>query len=273
MAGPDPSEQMVGGLHILRAGQDDVGPAIVLLHYFGGSAQEWRPVMDCLAPAWSCIALDLPGFGQSPPLPTYTLDGMADVVEALIRSLKIREYMIAGHSMSGKIAVVIAARQPPGLRGLVLVAPSPPTPEPMDEEKRKQALQSHGLRSAAVATIEKITAHPLAPSEMEQQVSDNVGTSPGAWAWWLGDGSRVDVSDRIGRIEIPIIVVGGSADPVITPEVLKQDVILPLSGHIEKVVTADSGHLIPLEAPAVLAEAIRTFVVEIGQRAEQGSAG
>ena len=124
----------------------------------------------------------------------------------------------------------------------------------MDEENRITALKSHGLRSAALATLVKITAHPLAPDLLEEQVSDNVGTAPEAWAWWLADGSRIDVSDRIGHITVPIVVVGGSADPVITPEVLDHDVIRPLSGLIERVVTADSGHLIPLEAPDAIAE-------------------
>jgi pimeloyl-ACP methyl ester carboxylesterase len=41
---------------------------------------------------------------------------------------------------------------------------------------------------------------------------------------------------------------------------------VPLKAHIEKVVTADSGHLIPLEAPDVLTEAIDTFVIEGGPR-------
>jgi 3-oxoadipate enol-lactonase len=261
MTSPNLSELTIDGLHILKAGQDPSGLAIILLHYFGGSSREWRPVMERLATTRSCIAVDLPGFGDSPPLATYTLDGMADAVEALVRSLGLNEYLLAGHSMSGKIAAVIAARQPPGLRGLVLVAPSPPTPEPMEEAKRTMALKSHGLRSAALATVENITAHPLAQDLLEEQVSDNVGTSPEAWAWWLDDGSRVDVSDRVGHIEIPIIVVGGSADPVITPEILHQDVVMPLKACIEKVIMADSGHLIPLEAPDVLTEAIDTFPI------------
>jgi pimeloyl-ACP methyl ester carboxylesterase len=101
--------------------------------------------MDRLATTRSCIAVDLPSFRRSPPLATYTLDNMADAVEALVRSLGLNEYLLAGHSMSGKIAAVIAARRPPALRGLVLVAPSPPTPEPMDEAKRNRALNSQDL--------------------------------------------------------------------------------------------------------------------------------
>jgi pimeloyl-ACP methyl ester carboxylesterase len=273
MTDPSRSERVVGGVHILKAGPDGSRPTVILLHYFGGSLREWRPVMERLATARGCIAVDLPGFGQSPPLRTYTLDGMADVVETVVRSLKLREYVLAGHSMSGKISVVIAARRPPGLRGLVLVAPSPPTPEPMEEDKRSTALKSNGLRRAALSTLKTITAHPLAPDVLAEQVSDNVGTAPAAWTWWLADGSRVDVSDRIGRVEVPILVVGGSADPVITPEVLDHDVITPLKGRIEKVVMADSGHLIPLEAPDVLAQAIESFVVRLGHHADQDSAG
>jgi len=108
--------------------------------------------MDRLATTRSCIAVDLPGFGRSAPLATYTLDTMADAVEALVCSLGLNEYLLAGHSMSGKIAAVIAARRPPALRGLVLVAPSPPTPEPMDEAKRNRALNSHGSRRVVSQT-------------------------------------------------------------------------------------------------------------------------
>ena len=52
-------------------------PTLVFLHYFSGSAESWRYVVDVLSPQYRCIAIDLPGFGgcrmiNSPSIRSYS---------------------------------------------------------------------------------------------------------------------------------------------------------------------------------------------------------
>jgi pimeloyl-ACP methyl ester carboxylesterase len=89
------------------------GSPLVLLHGIGHHWQAWLPVLDRLAASHDVIALDLPGFGASPPLPAgtrYTAETMADAVEDFCGLLGVREPHVAGNSLGGYIALELAAR-------------------------------------------------------------------------------------------------------------------------------------------------------------------
>ena len=250
-----------GALHFVERGSRD--PALVLLHYFGGSARSWAPVIDRLGPAHRCIAPDLRGFGRSPPPPDgWTVHAAADDVLALIEARGVRDYVLVGHSMGGKIALDLAARRPPGLGGLVLVAPSPPTPEPMEAVARERLLRSHGDRGAAEETVRQMAMRALSPEAFERCIKDQLASSPAAWSWWLERGSREDLSSRIGRMLLPALVIASADDPVLPASVAEAEVMPHLADA--RLATLDrAGHLMPLEAPGDVAELIGSFVRSI----------
>ena len=214
-----------GALHVVERGRG--APALVLLHHFGGSSRSWAPVIDRLGPAHRCIVPDLRGFGRSPPPPPdgWTVDAAAGDVLALIEARGVRDYVLVGHSMGGKIALDLAARRPPGLGGLALVAPSPPTPEPMGAAVRERLLRCHGDRGAAEETVRQISVRALTPEVFECCVEDQLASSPGAWSWWLERGSREDLSSRIGRLLLPTLVIAGEGDPVLPASVAEGEVM------------------------------------------------
>lgn len=116
-------------LNVLESGSGSL--TLIFLHYFGGSALEWQAVMSQLSGQYRCLAIDLRGHGDSDaPATGYSVDTMADDVLAVIDLLHVQEFSLVGHSMSGKVALAVAARRPAGLRSLVLVSPSPPCRNP-----------------------------------------------------------------------------------------------------------------------------------------------
>ena len=239
-------------------------PALVFLHYYAGSSHDWDAVAARLSPDHRCAAADLRGFGDSPaPATGYAVDDSADDVAALVARLGLGgpagRYVLVGHSMGGKIAMALAARRPPGLAGLVLVAPSPPTPEPMSEESRARTLATYGDRDAAVATARRITVRPLAPAAFDQVVADSLRTSRPAWDAWMLEGTLENIADRMPRIDVPTLVVAGVTDPVMAHAMLEREVRDRIAGA-RMVDVPDVGHLIPYEAPAELAAAVRDFV-------------
>lgn len=243
------------GLHLVERGAH--GPALVFLHYFAGSARAWDGVVARLAGGYRCVAVDLRGHGASAaPRDDHTLADGADDVAAAIDRLAIGAYALVGHSMGGKIALALAARRPPGLGAVVLVAPSPPTPEPMTGAERERLLAAHGDRVEAAETARRIVARPLAPAARERVIEDNLRTAPSAWRAWLERGSREDVSAAMRGVAVPTLVLAGAADPVIPPELLAREVVARVRGA--RLVTLPGvGHLVPLEAPAAVAGAIR----------------
>jgi len=119
-------------------------PALIFLHYWGGSSRTWRIVIDRLGVWCRSIILDQRGWGASIATDgRYDLSVMADDVEAVARQLGLGRYVLVGHSMGGKVAQIVAARRPKELVGLVLIAPAPPTPMPVPETVRAGMLQSY----------------------------------------------------------------------------------------------------------------------------------
>ena len=229
-------------------------PAFVFLHYFGGSHRSWSEVVARL-PAGRCITPDLRGFGDSEASDGYSVDDHADDVAALVDEMGLGNYVLVGHSMGGKIALALAARRPKELQRLVLIAPSPPTPEPIPDEERTRLLKGYGDRRAAEATFRAITALPISPALRERVLQDNLRTSRAAWRAWLECGSREDISARMSDIEVPVVVLAGECDEGMTPDLLQREVVERIGGARMRVVRG-AGHLLPLEAPQEIVQAL-----------------
>jgi 3-oxoadipate enol-lactonase len=69
---------------------------------------------------------------------------------AVVASLGVERYVVVGHSMGGKVGQFFAGRWPPGLAGLVLVAPAPPTPMPVPADVRVGMLSSYLSRKGVI---------------------------------------------------------------------------------------------------------------------------
>ncbi len=224
-------------------------PALVFLHYFGGSARAWMPIMDSLARDYHCIAPDLRGFGDSEgPETGYTMRNGADDIACLADALGLEHYVLIGHSMGGKIALALAARQPTALKLLILLAPSPPSPQPMDSVERERLLHVYANHAEAEATVCKTTANPLPQLLFEQAVEDNVRSSWPAWSAWLQQGSREDISSLMPQVLAPAIVASGTLDSVLPTHLLQREVVVRLPGS-RLIMLPGIGHLSPLEAP------------------------
>jgi pimeloyl-ACP methyl ester carboxylesterase len=247
-------------LNIFEAGVENYNktrPSLVFLHYFGGSSRAWKEVITELAAEYHSVAPDLRGFGSSDSLPeNYAVKDYADDVADLIRALEIENYALIGHSMGGKIALALAARRPKGLRSLILLAPSPPTLEPIKEEEREKLLQTHGNRCVATETVCKAAGGKLSGEVFESAINDNLRTSESAWKWWLEKGSREDVSAEMEKINVPVLIVAGEKDEAMTPELLEREAARRIEGA-RLVIVPEVKHLLPLEAPATVVKLIR----------------
>jgi len=93
--------------HIRRGG----GKPILLLHGLGGSWREWGPVLDALAAEREVIAVDLPGFGDTPPLPgKVSIETLADAVTGFLESHDLVGVDVVGSSMGARLALELARR-------------------------------------------------------------------------------------------------------------------------------------------------------------------
>jgi len=109
------------GVHYIDRGS---GPAVILVHGFGGHTFSYRRNIPALAEYHRVIALDLKGFGYSerPVDGDYSLTAQAQLVLGLMDELGIATASIVGHSMGGEVVMRVAAASPERVENLVLVA-------------------------------------------------------------------------------------------------------------------------------------------------------
>jgi len=221
------------------------------LHYWAGSGREFELLKPLLPLGTQLLAPDLPGYG-SEPAPVgfnYSVESYADWIAQYIASQQLVDYIIIGHSMSGKFALALAARQPVGLRSMVLLSPSPPSPEPISDEDRAASLAAYGKRAEAEKTFRKITNKPLAAPLREQVIADNLRTTHAAWDAWLQAGSREDISALMPQVQVPCRLLVGDADRAIPLDAQRRQTLPLLPAGTVLEVVAGAGHLLPLEAP------------------------
>lgn len=254
-------------------------PVLFCLHFLGGSARTWRPLAEQLGPTLRCVAIDLPGFGDEAHRPGGDVAAMADHVAARIRAeAPPGPWLIAGNSMGAKVALALARRHEDGdeglrgLAGLVLLAGSPPSPEPMAEERRQAMIawidaDPETRRREAEAFVTANVGAPLDPEDHARTVEDVLRANPQAWKAWLAGGADEDWRGRIGTLSTPALVVSGAEDGDLGPEAQAALTLPHLARHRHEVALG-AGHLLPLERPEDLAALIRDFVAAPPQTAE-----
>lgn len=264
LSGPALSDLQIDTAPVVSWGE--AGPTLVFLHYFGGAASSWRWVAEQLSADYRCIAINLPGFGQAPPLEHPSLQRYAQFVAHRIQTLNLQKYSLVGHSMGAKVALKLAAlklaalkpTENPGaeIEQIFLVAPSPATREPMPQEEKERLLNHHPERENAETTVDKATRRTITAEQRSLAIQTHMTAENSAWRWWLLEGMDESMAEQAKTLRMPVTVIASQDDPVIDFEQVQSDVV-DLLPRAELVSLAGVGHLVPLEEPEAIAQAIR----------------
>ena len=240
-------------LNVVEIGEGS--PTLLFLHYWGGSIGSWLPVIEGLSEHNRCVAMDFRGWGRSSKDATdYSLETLADDVLGVVDQLDLTEFIIIGHSMGGKVAQIVAARKPDGLKALILMAPAPPTALDVPKKQREAMIASYQSREGVGGII---AALPLSDAAREQIIGDALRGSPDAKRAWPEQGMTQDISAQAAKIAVPIHIIVGSADVVETPDSLRAAFGKAISSTGFTVLPGVS-HMAPLEATAEVGGAIRS---------------
>ncbi|WP_046245331.1 alpha/beta fold hydrolase [Hymenobacter terrenus] len=231
---------------------------ILALHCWASAGREYDVLRSLLRPNVALLSPDLPGFGQQavPVGFDYSVRAYADWIAEYLRQNSVSDFTLVGHSMSGKMALALAARHPARLRRLVLLSPSPPAGEPISDDDRAALLAAHGKPEEAEKTFGKITRRPLSATVRANVIADNLRSSPAAWASWLRKGSRESIAELMVALKVPCHLLVGEGDVAITP-VTQRELTLPLlPAGTPFTVVPGAGHLLPLEAATEVMQAL-----------------
>ena len=235
-------------------------PPLVFMHYLGGSAQTWLPVIEILSQRFYCVSIDMPGFGDSAQRSPALIMQQATLVRETLRDLGVNKPWLIGHSMTGKLAAVMALDTPEDVAGLILTAPSPLCPQPMTDQQFAMQYQWQATPEHSKKFVAGSHQKPLSDDLQQRTLNDVLRANPAAFPYWANTASQENFEHRYPNASLPALLLLGEKDDNVPR--LPQQIASTLHqfSPYEYEVIEGCGHLLPLEATEELAAIIGDFI-------------
>jgi pimeloyl-ACP methyl ester carboxylesterase len=241
------------------------GTPLVLIHAFPSDKQIWEP-QQALQKNFRVITLDLWGFGQSTPVELFAvnMENYANEVKKLLDQLHIDKAIIGGESMGGYIALAFLKQYPNNVAGLILSD----TQSIADSEEMKATREKNAdavLQNGTGDMIQKFlptALSPTAPDQTRKFLESILSTqTKEAVAYSLrGMALREDTSSVLSTTSLPVLIITGDQDTLISPEQSQAMHVLAKNSNL--VIIKNAGHLSNLEQPEQWNQAVITLFGE-----------
>jgi len=232
-------------------------PSLLFIHGAGCNASVWEAQSEYFAGKHPIYLLELPGHGGSSPEGEALISSYSAWVRLAASSLFAgKPFVLAGHSMGGAVVLETAVDPPETLTGIVLVG----TGARLAVTRIIfQMLQEDP--EAFFHTIGQFAFSPSTPIEKRELFVRTVRQCPRAVIFndfKACDG--FDIRNRLDRIRVPALILCG-ADDQLTPT--KFSAYLQANIASSRLITIpEAGHLVMIEKPAAVNQAIETFLAE-----------
>lgn len=242
------------------------GNAIVLLHGFLENSTMWKNIIPSLSKRNRVICIDLLGHGLTESHGyLHIMNDQAKMVKAVLDSLKLRKYVLIGHSMGGYIALAYAKLFPKNLKGLCLMNSTA-----LPDTKEKKLNRDRGIKAVkqnhktfvriAIPMLFSGKSKTLYSTEIKEVTNEALKISPqGIIAALEGMKIREDLTSVYKTASFPIQLIIGKEDPALDYTTLK--------AQTEKtnvtVVEFPDGHMSHIENKTELIEAFSTFLKQL----------
>jgi len=225
----------------------------VLLHPLGADRRVWDPILERLAQHREVLAVDLPGFGESPPLAhTPTPSALADAVAEFLSVLGLSRPDVAGNSLGAWVALELALAG--HARSVTAIAPAGLWPQPLVPKRgiarriARAALPLVGRLAASEGgrrlLLASAVAHPeRVPAQDAAHLVRAYALAPGFRA--ANDAMRSRRFEGLERIRVPVTLVWPERDRLVA-----RPTWLPL--NVRSRVLEDAGHIPMWDAPTAL---------------------
>lgn len=239
-------------------------PVVLFCHGFLMDRRMFAPQVRELAPDLRCVRMDERGFGGTPVDGPFDYWDLADDAVGLLDRLGIGSAVLCGHSQGGFLALRAALRHPDRVHGLVLVDTDAGIDDPETRAGYREVFDAWMEEGPTEEMLRELAGLILGPDEELQ--------APWIERWRALDPAelrhpvdcllgRDDVSDRLGEITCPALVVHGIEDLSIPLERARAlDEGLPGSAGIVEVPGA--AHAPVLSHPGVVNPPLRAFLEE-----------
>ena len=268
------------------------GPAVVMVHGGYGSLHNWEYWSPWLKNDYRMISMDLPAHGLTGRTASdrYTRQDMIQSVRELLRELDVNQFIMAGHSMGGGVALEYALTYPEQVTALILVGPEGVPPEGgydledvfFEDQIDLEGLLNDSSLSLTERLLSKIGSPWAVEAALQSMYADPDKVTPEVVAEFgrivRHEGNRyaftlmfrqfmatIDIEQDLAplahQIEQPVLLLCGNEDALVPPEVCNRaNDLLPNS---ELKVYEGVGHLIQMEATEQSAVDVLAFLGRI----------
>lgn len=265
----------VGGHRVVYSeGGDITAPALVLLHGFSGSRDNWNRVARYLSPHFHLIVPDLPGHGDSPLADDQDVSpvAMAYTVIGLLEKLGVERYHVAGHSLGATFAIQMGV-----VRGSVVDSVTLLDGAGVYDTVTPLMAQVYGAGENPLFVRERgdfrrvlglvMSDVPFFPDEvfnpMEQRQIRHLANYQRVFA--AANALRHNYTPETFRNSLrflrpPVLLIWGEKDQLFPPAAMEE--IQPVFKSAQSVVLNGIGHTPIMEAPKETAQAMLRFIAE-----------
>ena len=243
------------------------GLPVIIMHGLFGMGDNWRSIARILEGQYQCILVDMRNHGRSPHDPEMNFEVMANDILELMDDLGLTQAALLGHSMGGKVAMHIALHHPDRVTKLIVVDIAPKIYPPH--------------HNAVIHAINAIDFEQLPQrADVEKAMIFHLGNDQSTIQFLMKNISRDDEGHLEWKANMPVIIsayehlmetignTGRFTGPALfirgqqSRYILDDDlpVIATLFPHYALRTIPGAGHWVHADAPAVLAEAVRTFL-------------
>jgi len=261
LSGPVEGYMEVGKyrFHHLRWGEK--GNKVVLLHSMGVDAYSMDQLATSLAANHRVLALTILGHGDSTvPAEPVSLPDHAELLFTCVQKLGYTPCVLVGHSVGGRLSMILSAEHPADVKGVVLVdiAPPDPTPRPYTVQApasfKDRAEAETYLRQRYPRFTEHYLMNRLRHGFVERPDGTLVPKPTGNE--YMRDMST-DLWPYVERMRAPTLLVLGSESTLVTPE--KHARMKKSVPDFESIAVEGATHMVPQDRPQEFEVAVRGF--------------
>lgn len=262
------------------------GPGVVCLHSNASHSNQWRGLMQALAPSYRVLAPDLYGAGRSPDWTAKRPLRLADEV-ALLEPVFAQAgdpFVLVGHSYGAAVALIAALTHPERVCALVVYEPTlfalidAQSPAPNDAD---------GIRGAAANAAAALDA---GDRDRAAEYFIDFWMGPGAWQrtpdarkpaiaesvihvrrWARALFNEITPLAAFARLDVPVLYMTGRQSPASSLGVAR--LLAPVLPRVQRVEFDGAGHMGPITHAQPVNETIARFVATVMRQYDEADTG
>ncbi|GBF37360.1 alpha/beta fold hydrolase [Leptospira johnsonii] len=242
---------------------------ILMVHGFGGDKDNWTRFSKWLTPAYTVVAVDLPGFGENERIADqdYNIAQQVKRLDEFIVKLGWEKFHIVGNSMGGAISGVYAATYPQKILSLGLFAPSGVNSPEKSELSKNLEKGKNNLVATNAEEFQELMKFifvipPPIPSFLASYFAERAvkNSEFNKYIFKQIRSTGFPLQENMNKIQAKTLILWGDTDRVLSvsgAQVLEKGI-----AGSKKVILKDMGHVPMLERPEEVANTYKEFLVK-----------